>query len=695
MPATLLEPLERDTLAEQAVRSLKRFIFAEALKAGAQLPSERELTEALGVSRNVVREALRTLVAEGYIEKDPGRGAFLKPFDPQRLKSELDEQLGDLERARDLREIRAALEVGAMPFIIRRITAPELAQLRGLAGRMKELLAAGKSLVKEDRQFHDVLINASHNEGLISLRQAVLRSLRLSNMDTPIALAHSTSHDENTVRTAEQIVASLERRDLETAERAMRTHLIFDLPPAQSRIFLFVDDEEIASMRHLTRTVNQPSKHYGNPVIIPEYDWEGEAVFPSATVLYDAGAAEFRMWYQGYRYLASMEEQYSLCYATSIDGIHWRKPTLGIVEYEGDNENNLLIPWGDARRPDTMSVTIFYNPEAANPDRRYTMIHYCSGMYPLGLGIAFSADGLHWRAAEDNPVDSGGPEPIGDVLYALNEPESNRIAAYYRVRLRVRPRRSLARAVTTDLVHWTGHRVIIEADEEDSPDAEMYGMTPFRYGDLILAFLWVSTENNSRVEIQLACSRDGESWQRVGGRRPFLSPGPQGAFDSRMIVRTSVPVIVGNELWFYYMGAQGPANDRGEMKPGIGLATLTMDRFVSLDAGEDEGEVVTRPLTIADQTTLLLNAVTNPGGAILVELLDPDGNPIAGFTREDAHPFYDSAVFYPVRWMEHADLSALGGQTVQIRFILRRAKLFAFRLCRPDAAVSDLVAGIC
>jgi hypothetical protein len=146
---------------------------------------------------------------------------------------------------------------------------------------------------------------------------------------------------------------------------------------------------------------------------------------------------------------------------------------------------------------------------------------------------------------------------------------------------------------------------------------------------------------------------------------------------------------MGDELWFYYEG-RGDARRRG-----IGLATVKMDRFISLDAGESEGELLTRPLTITDQTKLLINAVANPGGYVLAEVLDQEGKPIAGFTREDAILFQDSAVFHPFAWAGQSDLSALAGQVVQIRFILRKARLYAFRLCRPDAAMSDLVAGIC
>lgn len=120
-----------------------------------------------------------------------------------------------------------------------------------------------------------------------------------------------------------------------------------------------------------------------------------------------------------------------------------------------------------------------------------------------------------------------------------------------------------------------------------------------------------------------------------------------------------------------------------------------MDRFVSLDAGQQEGQITTRPILLADQSTLLLNAVANPGGYVLTELLDDNGVPIPGFTRDDAIPFQDNAVFHPVAWRQQSDLAPLEGQSVQIRFILRQARLYAFRLCRPDAAASDLVANIC
>jgi hypothetical protein len=323
------------------------------------------------------------------------------------------------------------------------------------------------------------------------------------------------------------------------------------------------------------------------------------------------------------------------------------------------------------------------------------MIYFCSGVYPIGLGLAYSADGLHWQIYEGNPVDTNGVEPIGDVVYALKEPDSSKVVVYYRVRLRVRPRRTLARAESSDLIHWSGHQVIMAADDLDPPDAELHGLTPFRYGDYVLGLLWVGTENNSRIEVQLACSRDGFQWTRLGDRKPFIALGPTGSFDARIIARTTMPILVGQELWFYYMGLPALPGQLPTVQGGIGLATITLDRFVAMEADDEEGVIVTKAINVFDQEKLLVNGVVNPDGYIIVELLDDEHNPIPGFSREEAIPFYESAVFHQITWREHHDVSQLTGKAVRVRFFLRRAKLFAFRLCHSKVATSDLLAGIC
>ena len=79
----MLKAVSRDTLTSQTAITLKRYILIEDLPVGTKLPSERELSEILVVSRNIVREALSALVAEKVVVKHTGKGTFVADFDRQ------------------------------------------------------------------------------------------------------------------------------------------------------------------------------------------------------------------------------------------------------------------------------------------------------------------------------------------------------------------------------------------------------------------------------------------------------------------------------------------------------------------------------------------------------------------------------------------------------------------------------------
>ena len=107
---------------------------------------------------------------------------------------------------------------------------------------------------------------------------------------------------------------------------------------------------------------------------------------------------ELRMWYFG---LGDQDEVTRVCYAVSQDGIHWEKPALGLVEYGGSTENNLVdLPIGDYS---VIAVPLIYDPEDPDPDRHFKMA-FESRKYGNRLAVAFSPDGLHWKESPHNPV---------------------------------------------------------------------------------------------------------------------------------------------------------------------------------------------------------------------------------------------------------------------------------------------------
>lgn len=719
-----VEPLTRARLPDQAGRALKQLILQEQLMPGARLPSERELTELLGVSRTVVREALRALVDEGLLQKEASRGVYVREFDALALEEELTGDVSPSVQTRGLLEVRAALEIGALPFIAQRITATELDTLRAIVAQMQQQLAAAQPLGEADQRFHEALLAAMRNPTFRYFKELVQEAIHAAAQGS--MLAYVTPNDPQTVQTAEQIVAALQRKDVEEAQRAMRAHLLIDRPPEQARVFLFVDDGDIAAMHNIQRRITPAHKHPHNPILRAEFPWEGESVLPSATVLYDQERMIYQLWYHGHRALSPREELTSLCYATSIDGIHWRKPALGVLaateaERMAAWESNLLVPWGSPQQGDVTSATVLYDPTQPAA-RRFQLIYVGTGTSATGLCVATAADGLRWTPNAENPVQLGGPEPVGDALYCLPDlhggPPGDGVVAYYRIPRRLRTQATIGRMESRDLRHWQNQQPVLTTDATDAENAEIIGLTPFRYGELTLGLLWLQRPQQLRagaavqddavqdgavqdsavqdiVELQLVASRDGITWTRVGDRTPLLSPGQAGDFDAAAIVRATTPVVHQDELWFYYAGADQPINGWQPPRYRIGLATLALDRFVAMEATAQEGTLTTTAITNGEQSDLLVNAVVNPNGYLLVEVLDESGEPIAGFTRADSIPFTASAVYHPMRWQTQTSLETLGERTFHLRFILCNASLYAFRLAQPNAGPSDLVVGIC
>ena len=156
---------------------------------------------------------------------------------------------------------------------------------------------------------------------------------------------------------------------------------------------------------------------------------------------------------------------------------------------------------------------------------------------------------------------------------------------------------------------------------------------------------------------------------------------------------------MGDELWFYYGGMKGrtlpykmwndgTVRDQKELTPlekadfedgwsAICLAVLRLDGFVSLDAGEEGGEVVTRPFEAAGDD-LLLNVDVRKGGGAKVEILDKDDKSLYGFELDDCVELTGSKVRQKVTWQTGSYWGLLKGQTIKLRIRLKNASLYAF-----------------
>jgi len=176
----------------------------------------------------------------------------------------------------------------------------------------------------------------------------------------------------------------------------------------------------------------------------------------------------------------------------------------------------------------------------------------------------------------------------------------------------------------------------------------------------------------------LAWSQDGLEWKRH--REPFIPLGTSGEWDRFNNSVATQPLVVGDELWFYYSGRtyrHGPyaAKDQGPVWGAIGLAKLRLDGFASLDASFDGGSVVTRAFVLP-AGELFVNAAAEYG-EVVVEVLGEAGQPVGGYK---SIPLEQDAVSVPVSWPEGRKLASLKRRTVSLRFSLRNARLYAFRI---------------
>jgi DNA-binding FadR family transcriptional regulator len=167
-----LTPLQSVSLKEQATHELKRLIDEGLLRPGDRLPSERELSDQLRVSRGTVREAVQFLRALGLVEIRHGAGIFVSQSDADALGAEWRRWTArHAARVRELLEVRKGIETLAAELACVRRESNGLDQMSQAIDRMQAAADTGDvtALVQADVQFHHGLAEASGNRALLEL----------------------------------------------------------------------------------------------------------------------------------------------------------------------------------------------------------------------------------------------------------------------------------------------------------------------------------------------------------------------------------------------------------------------------------------------------------------------------------------------------------------------------------------------
>ena len=216
--------LARSTLAEQVASHMRDHIAKNQLRPGDPLPAEIELSQELGVSRGIVREASRLLMAAGLINVASGRRPRVQPLQDRVIKGFFDHALAT-EQASTLQvlEMRQALEVAAAGYAARRRDPDDIARLEAIARALREHVQDSPRFVEHDVRFHVALADATGNP-FFKLFLSSIRETMAKSMEIGLISRRSQREIDISLEAHEEIFERVRAGEPDAAERAMRRH---------------------------------------------------------------------------------------------------------------------------------------------------------------------------------------------------------------------------------------------------------------------------------------------------------------------------------------------------------------------------------------------------------------------------------------------------------------------------------------
>ncbi|HRI86727.1 MAG TPA: hypothetical protein PK869_00600 [Candidatus Hydrogenedentes bacterium] len=431
----------------------------------------------------------------------------------------------------------------------------------------------------------------------------------------------------------------------------------------------FVCDSRVIMDRWLSeRFITAPVRHESNPLLTRAHAWEGSGPHLGGSVLFDKKELIYRMWYSVFNrhaYDNRLPFSYNVCYAESTDGISWTRPFLGVFDYEGSTENNIIKLGTDK----TQNIDVCLNPIPDQWPGKFLAIHNQKG----GVFVSGSDDGKTFTRLWEPPAISYHSDTHNNFVY---DEVRERWLLFCRPRFYAGDhKRRVSMQSSSDLEQWTHERNILVPGENEP--AEFYGMTVWRRGDLYFGLVQVYDRTTGTPFLELAWSGDGEHWDRVPTHPAFMSQGPEGAWDAGMVFPAETPVEVGDTLRYYYGGFPLPHDTKMENVGAIGLMVGERDRFVGIRAtSEKPGFVLTRPFVVGGRD-LFVNA--RIAGELRAELRVGNNKTVDGWTFADCDAVTGTGYEMEVTWGGKSLSEAPAGD-VAVNFSLHNAELFTFDL---------------
>ncbi len=443
---------------------------------------------------------------------------------------------------------------------------------------------------------------------------------------------------------------------------------------------LFLDQRNVSETANMSLRVGTAQKHPANPLFIEDRPWEQRFDNLYGNIIYDEAEQLYQCWYSPFiisnrcepgmtlaerratKYTGRKDMEMGICYATSADGFTWHKPDLGLVEYDGSKQNNLV--W---RGPH--GAGIFRDDHDIDLNRRYKTIFQ-------GMQTSYSADGLNWSVPQQIDCNSAG-DTHNNVIWSA---ELNRYVAFTRTWTKTDRKiegmeskinhgwsRQVARMESANFVDWSNTEVVIEGT---SWELQPYAMPVFKHAGIYLGLIAIHDQVSDRVWTELAWSADTSSWERIDQGNPLIDCGVNKLdYDYGCVYACLSPVFLENEIRLYYGGSDWLHFD---WRTGcLALATLRPDGFAGYqqDNPKEPGKLTTNLIAYNGQN-VKLTADVYEGGFINTKIIDRKGSLLA--ERDIHNSVTDSTVL---------ESSLISAEEIALKITAKSAKIFSFSLC--------------
>ena len=432
------------------------------------------------------------------------------------------------------------------------------------------------------------------------------------------------------------------------------------------------------------------------PILLPEKPWEAYLISSWATVFEDEGI--FKLYYEGYHapdvVTGKDVQKYvsQVCYAESEDGVNWVRPELGIVNFKGESDTNIVFSGIQSSGIGPHGATVIKDPNGS-VETRYKMIFGSVNeeKRTRHLRGATSPEGLHWTAISDPLIYHACDT---QSVLAWDEDEG-----FYRIYTRgyrnqseliegrhVWPeRRTIDHSRSKDFLEWEKPMPCLVTDPKDPPALDLYSSSYTRWPgaqDAHLMFPNLFKRDTEEMETSLAVSRDGNIWHRPI-RDALIPAGPPDSetYGGNITAQGLLQTKPGE--WTQLLQVKPIShierlhNPDVTWKGGLWRATIREDGYMAV-VTDARGEFWTVTFEF-EGLVLKTNCWAHFGGWVRIGLTDEGGTPLEGYGLEDCDRISGDTMSDAVSWRGKTDLSRFSGKPIRLHFEMVRARIYAFR----------------